>query len=274
MATSHQTIILVTISCLLIVCNTAWGQDMVILNHRNLFVQIEDSTTFKFSGLVEIIKPDISISSYRSKYATIFRMQKEQYQNIAKKVSEYMKDKKFAEKCTFKYILQLLEKAQNYINEILDVKIKWANCTIKDTDANKQFENLWKELFYTFNEKPKPKKKYGEIEEKKPKDSPLDEENYLCLQNAPYLFCEIVHYFLFRFFIKRSSEEKTFYKLKKVDFTKDIMEGILKQWQSALSEICSEPDKIDYMQELDSKDVELDKIIPEPTVIQEEPQDK
>ncbi|MFN7182277.1 MAG: hypothetical protein ACK4NF_06335 [Planctomycetota bacterium] len=255
----------ISIVCMIIMPNISICQEKVVLNYRNLFIQIEEDIPFKFSGLVEIIKPDVTLSCYRLKYSSIYIAQKNQFKELIKKIEDYSKNKKFSEKCALEYILQILKKAHDYINAILDIKIKWAECNIKHEVANKEFEKLWKELFYKFNEKPKPKKKFGEDKEEVKKDSPTDEENYLCFRNAPYLFCEIVHYILFRFFIKKAQEEKVYYKRKKVEISNSIIEGIYKHWQEPLKDICSEPPKIDYMKEADSDEIEFENVIEEPS---------
>lgn len=247
---------------LLCIFNTAFADEVYVLNYRNLFIKIAEEIPSKYAGVVEVVKPDNKLDCSRSRYALVYRGQKSQYAEIVKEMEKYIKNQKisFAEKCTTKYILDILRTAQKYIGELLDIKARWAECTITNEQANKQFETMWNNLFYTFNNKQRPKKVY-EKEERMP-DLPTDDENHFCVRNAPYLFCEIVHYFLFRFFIVRGEEEKTFYRLKKkVDFSKS-MSDVITRWQESLKDICVEPEKIDYMQELD-KEPEFDKIIEE-----------
>lgn len=248
--------------------------DVYVLNYINLFVKIAEEIPSKYAGIVEIVKPDLKTDCPRAKYAAIYRNQKNQYAEIVKEMEKYLKNQKllFAERCTGKYILDILKNVQKYVNESFEVKIRWADCNIPYDQANKQFETLWNNLFYTFNEKTKPKKVY-EKEGKVP-DSPMDDENYSCIKNAPYLFCEVVHYFLFRFSVVRGQDDKTLYKLKKkVDFTKSMSDIVNRVWQDSLRDICIEPVKIDYMQESDNEP-EFDIIIQGGPRVKEEEESK
>ncbi len=246
-----------------------FADEVYVLNYANLFVKIAEEIPLKYSGIVEVVKPDIKLNCPRSKYAIIYRSQKNQYMEIIKEIEKYIQNKKlsFADRCAGRYIMDILKNAQKYVNETLDVKIRWADCNISEEQANKQFDTLWNNLFYTFNQKTKPKKVY-EKEEKLP-DLPTDIENYSCVRNSPYLFCEIVHYFLFRFSVVRGQEEKTLYKLKKkVDFAKS-MNDVMRIWQDSLRDTCIEPEKIDYTQESEGEP-EFDKIIQQEVQVKEE----
>jgi hypothetical protein len=245
-----------------------WSQEKYIINHRNLFVKIDEDIPVKFSGLIEIIKPDPKLTCSRANYTNIFRVQKNQFSQLIKEIEKYITEKKltFAVKCSFKYILNILKKNLSYVNEIYDTKINWSSCALSDEQANKNFEKLWEKLFYTYNEKPKPKKSY-EKEEAKISDKPTDEENSLCIKNTPELFCDILNYFMFRFSVKKCKDGNVFCKLKKTELVVDF-EKLYSTWQDSLSHICIEPEKIDYSQETE-EEMEYNKIIePPPTELE------
>lgn len=256
-----------------VVSSICFLDEMYVLNYRNLFIEITKEIPARYAGTAEIIKTDATLKCSRSRYAPVYRSQKSLYGEIVKEIDKYIESQKlqFTQKCILRYLVDILKKAHKYVNDILDIKARWADCNITNDQANTQFQTLWNNLFYLFNKKGTPKKVYEK--EEKMHDLPTDNENHLCVANTPYLFCEIVHYFLFRFLVVRSSEDKMFYRLKKkIDLSK-VMNEIITIWQDSLKDICIEPEKIDYLQEID-KDPEFDKIITEESPPQESKQTK